>query len=92
MPERLGQTGHTATDGIHPGSLYGHRRCSRFFTRGLGACPIQPVRQAMVANTVPRPDLWEFQFRAEPESPGYGRVVWGPANSVRAQSCRGDVR
>ena len=46
---------HTAPTGVHPGVLYA--TAFTFLTGALHAL-IQPVRQAMVANTVPRHDLW----------------------------------
>jgi MFS family permease len=46
---------HHAPTGVHPGVLYA--TAFTFLTGALHAL-IQPVRQAMVANTVPRRDLW----------------------------------
>ena len=46
---------HNAPTGLHPGVLYA--TAFTFITGALHAL-IQPVRQAMVANTVPRRDLW----------------------------------
>ena len=46
---------HHAPTGVHPGVLYA--TAFTFLTGALHALS-QPVRQAMVANTVPRRDLW----------------------------------
>src|SRR5499433_4497808 len=46
---------HTAPTGVNPGVLYA--TAFTFLTGALHALS-QPVRQAMVANTVPRHDLW----------------------------------
>src|SRR5215467_15259305 len=46
---------HPAPTGVNPGVLYA--TAFTFLTGALHAL-IQPVRQAMVANTVPRHDLW----------------------------------
>src|SRR5207237_7289859 len=46
---------HHAPTGVHPGVLYA--TAFTFLTGALHALS-QPVRQAMVANTVPRHDLW----------------------------------
>jgi len=46
---------HNAPTGVNPGVLYA--TAFTFLTGTLHAL-IQPVRQAMVANTVPRRDLW----------------------------------
>src|SRR5262249_42072858 len=46
---------HHAPTGVHPGVLYA--TAFTFLTGTLHALS-QPVRQAMVANTVPRRDLW----------------------------------
>ena len=48
-------TSPNAATGVHPGVLYAI--AFTFLTGALHAM-IQPVRQAMVANTVPRSDLW----------------------------------
>jgi MFS family permease len=48
-------TAHHGPTGVHPGVLYA--TAFTFLTGALHALS-QPVRQAMVANTVPRRDLW----------------------------------
>jgi MFS family permease len=48
-------TAYHAPTGVHPGVLYA--TAFTFLTGALHALS-QPVRQAMVANTVPRRDLW----------------------------------
>src|SRR5439155_22089046 len=48
-------TSPNAATGVHPGVLYAI--AFTFLTGALQAM-IQPVRQALVANTVPRSDLW----------------------------------
>ncbi len=49
------RTSPNASTGVHPGVLYAI--AFTFLTGALHAM-IQPVRQAMVANTVPRSELW----------------------------------